>query len=222
MDAEFLKSIGLDDDSVIEKITAAAAENEKGLLSKRDELLGKLTKANDTLSQYSGIDVEQYRKDQERLKELAEKDMTVEERIEAAKKAAAAELQAKLEEAEGKLDQLTQAEKTRMRNESIFRAVGDKGDADLILDVIASKNLVSIIDKDGQSVLQVHNLKGDKELESVEKLIDEMKASEKYGRLFNPSGLSGGGARHSQKGGGGGQDSKLFGAARMRAARQAS
>jgi len=218
LDQDFLKSIGLDNDEVISKVVEKSMEDEKGLLLKRDELLGKVTSYKDRLSQYEGIDLDEYSKMKQRLKELADKDMTVEERLEAAKIEAAKEWESKYSDAAKQLEEMTSKERTRTRNEAVFRSVGDKGDADLILDVIAAKDLVSVVDKDGQHVLQVKNLAGDKELESIDKLIDEMKASEKYSRLFNSSGLSGGGSRNSS-GSAGGKDSGVFGAARMRAAR---
>ena len=113
---------------------------------------------------------------------------------------------------------MTQQESERFRNESIFRAVGDKGDADLILDVVAQRGLVKAeLDKDGNRMLKVTSLEG-KELESVEKLMDEMKASDKYSRLWNSSGLSGGGSRNSS-GNGNKDTSEVFGAAKIRAAR---
>lgn len=216
IDQEFLKSIGLDDESVISKIAERSAEDEKGLVNKRDELLGTVTKYKTELEQAESLRSE-YEQLQAKLKEREKEHMTEEERVEAAKAEAAKEWEGKYSETTERLHQMEAKERERLRNESIFRSVGDKGDADLILDVVAQRNLVQAVDKDGEHVLQIVGLDG-KEVESVDKLIEQMKASEKYSRLFNSSGLSGGGSRNSS-GKAGADATGLFGAAKMRAAR---
>jgi len=217
IDPDFLKSIGVEDDEVATKIAQKAQEDEKGLVQKRDELLDKLTKQKETLAQYEGVDLDEYSKLKQRVAEMEAEGMSIEERIEKAKQEAAKEWEDKYSQTKNQLDELTEREKSRFRNEAVFRAVGDKGDAELILDVIAQRNLVETLDKDGETVLQVKSLDG-KELESIDKLIEEMKASDRYSRLFNSSGLSGSGARPSGSGSGS-QDDGLFGAKRMAAAR---
>lgn len=217
IDQEFLKSIGLDDESVISKIAEKSVEDEKGLLSKRDELLGTVNKYKTELEQAAALKTE-YEQLQKKLKERENESLTEEERIKRAREEASQEWEGKYSEAAQKLEQLTMKERERVRNEAIFRAVGDKGDGELILDVVAQRGLVSVeLDSEGNNVLKVKSLDG-KELESIDKLMEEMKANERYSRLWNSSGLSGGGSRNSS-GKTGQTDPKLFGAAKMRAAR---
>lgn len=217
IDQDFLKSIGLDDESVISKIAEKSMEDEKGLLSKRDELLGTVNKYKTELEQAEALKSE-YEQLKQKLKERENESLTEEERLQKAREEAAQEWESKYSDAAQKLEQLTMKERERVRNEAIFRAVGDKGDAELILDVIAQRGLVTVdVDSNGENVLQIKSLDG-KELESIDKLMEEMKASERYSRLWNSSGLSGGGSRNSS-GKAGEVDSKLFGAAKIRAAR---
>jgi hypothetical protein len=217
IDQEYLKSIGLDDESLAAKVIEAAQESEKGLLSKRDELLELTTKQKSELEKYQSLGAE-YEQMKKKIQEQEREKLTEEERIALIKEETAKEWEAKYSEAAQKIEQMTQQESERFRNESVFRAVGDKGDSELILDVIAQRGLVKAeLDKEGNRVLKVTSLEG-KELESVDKLIDEMKANDRYSRLFNSSGLSGGGSRNSS--GKGSQDTNgLFGAAKIRAAR---
>jgi alanyl-tRNA synthetase len=218
MDKEYLKSIGLDDDSLAEKVQQAWTENVGGLEKKRDELLGTVNKYKSEMEQYQAMQSE-YEQLKKRLEEQEKEKMTEEERVELAKQEAAKEWQEKYSEAEKQLQSFAEKERQRVRNESVFRSVGDKGDAELILDVIAQRNLVETLDKDGEYVLKVRSLDGQKELESVDQLVEEMKSSDKYGRLFNSSGLSGGGSKNSANGGAA-NNQGLFGAQKIRAARE--
>lgn len=217
IDQEYLKSIGLDDDSLAQKVIEAAQESEKGLISKRDELLGTVNKYKSELEQSESLKAE-YEQLKKKLEERENESLTEEERLQKAIQEKEQEWEGKYSEAAQELERLKQKEQERVRNEAIFRAVGDKGDAELILDVVAQRGLVSTeLDKEGNHVLKVKSLEGE-ELESVDKLMEEMKSSERYSRLWNSSGLSGGGSRNST-GQGAGQDTNLFGAAKIRAAR---
>jgi hypothetical protein len=218
IDSEFLKSIGLSDEAVTTKLMEKIHESEKGLLSKRDELLELTTSQKRELEKYQSLGAE-HEQMKKRIQEQEREKLTEEERIQLAREEAAKEWESKLSEVNQKLEELSGKERERIRNEAVFRSVGDKGDADLILDVVSSRGLVKVgVDKDGKNVLKIISLDG-KELDSIDKLMDQMKASEKYQRLWNSSGLSGGGSMNSSSKG-----SKdlpgLFGAAKMRAARQ--
>lgn len=217
IDQEFLKSIGLDDESVISKIAEAAEESERGLVKNRDALRTEKEALQLELEKAASLKSE-YEQIKQKLKDRENESLTEEERLQKAREEAAQEWESKYSEASQKLEQLTMKERERVRNEAIFRAVGDKGDGELILDVIAQRGLVTVdVDSNGENVLQIKSLDG-KELESIDRLMEEMKASERYSRLWNSSGLSGGGSRNSS-GKGGEVDSKLFGAAKIRAAR---
>lgn len=213
MDEEYLKSIGITDAEISSKIIAAHKEHEAGLVTKRDELLGLTAKQKADLDKIE----KEFKETKKQLADKAAESLTAEEKIELARKEAAEEWQAKYSEAETKLKEFDAKERQRMISEGVFRSVGDKGDADVILDVISQKKLVDTVDKEGKYSLKVLSLDGKTELESVDKLIELMKASEKYGRLFNSSGLSGGGSRNSAVKTG--IDKGLFGAAKIRAAR---
>lgn len=217
VDQDFLKSIGLDDDSVISKIAEKSAEEERGLLAKRDELLGKVTSYKERLSQYDGVDLDEYSKLKKRLAEIDEKNLMDKGQFDELLTKKEQEWMDKYQSLEGNHSQLLEEIKTKERDTAILAAVGDKGDGETILDIVKARGLVEVVDKDGQRMLKVVGIDG-KELESVGDLIKEMEASDKYKRLFNASGLSGGGAHNSKAGTT--SDPKLFGAARMRAARQ--
>lgn len=220
MDIEDLKALGLEDEDLASKVSQAVKEHESGLVSKKDELLNLTTKQKQDLEKYQAMEQE-YQTIKEKLKEQEKEQMTEQERIEAAKQEAAKEWEEKYSDAEKRLQELTNKERKRERNEAVFRAVGDKGDAELVLDVVAQRGLIEVVDKDDGYGVKVYSLDGKKELESVDKLIEEMKASDRYGRLFNSSGLSGGGSRNSGPQGAPNTDN-VFGAQRMRAAREKS
>lgn len=217
VDSEYLKSIGLDDESVISKIAEKSAEEERGLVAKRDELLGKVTSYKERLTQYDGVDIDEYAKLKKRMAELDEKNLMDKGQFDELLSKKEQEWQDKYGDLEGSYGQLLEQVKTKERDTAILSAVGDKGDGDTILDIVKSRGLVKAIDKDGELVLQVTGIDG-KELESVGDLIKEMEASDKYKRLFNASGLSGSGAHTSTTTAT--NDPKVFGAARMRAARE--
>jgi hypothetical protein len=217
IDSEFLKSIGLEDEAVTTKLLEKVQESERGLLSKRDELLELTTAQKKELEKYQSLGAE-YEQMKKRIQEQEREKLTEEERIALIKEETAKEWEGKYSEATKKLEEMSMKERERVRNESVFRSVGDKGDAELILAVVEQRGLVKTdVDKDGNHVLKITSLEG-KELDSIDKLMDEMKASDKYSRLWNSSGLSGGGSRNSA-GKAVGDTSKLFGAAKIRAAR---
>lgn len=219
MDVDFLKSIGLDDESVAQKILEKHKEEETGLVNKRDELLGKMSSMKEQLAQYDGVDLDEYSKLRAKMKELDEKNLMDKGEFDTLLSQKQQEWENQLNERDDKYNTLAQQYREELEDKAVLTAVGDKGDGDLILDVIKRRGLVQAVDKDGKFVLQVKNLDGDKELDSISALIDEMKGNEKYQRLFNSSGLSGGGARQSGSTSTQGND-KLFGAQRMAAARQ--
>lgn len=218
IDQEFLKSIGLDNDDIMQKIAAKSVEDETGLLNKRDELLGKVTDYKSKLNAFDGVDVDQYRTMLERLKGIDEKNLIDKGEFDKL-------IQLKTDEADSKYGELTEKYaslsdkfKKKIEGEAVLLAVGDKGDGELILGAIKQNGYLQTVDTDAGIVLKITSLDGKKELESIDDLISEMSKSTKFARLFNASGLSGGGARQNHDGKT--EEGSVFGASRMAAARQ--
>jgi len=210
VDTEFLKSIGLDDESVQEKLISHINEGEAGLVSKRDELLEKLNGRNTELTaiqeRYNGIDPDAYKTMAEKLEALESKDLTADERLEKEREKIKKEYQLKLDELSderatlaSELDKERTTARTEKENAMIMSAVGNTGDGDLILDVIRMKGLSESVESDGKWSMKFHSIDKSKEHDNIDALLAEMKASDKYRRLFNSSGLSGGDARQSRK-----------------------
>lgn len=223
VDVEYLKSLGIDDEKIA-SISGHVDDGEKGLIAKRDELLGKVTKYGEEIKRFDGVDPDKYRDYEKQINEYKTKNMSAEERIDAERKRIAAEFTQQLEserqareQAESKLSEVEKANIKSAEDASVLAAVGDTGAGGLILDVIRMRGLVETV----EGKLTVKTLDKSKEHKNIDALLCEMKASSEFARLFNSSGLSGGGAKGGRSTGDKGGDNQLFGAARMRAARLA-
>ena len=219
IDQEFLKSIGLDDDAIVSKLVAKSAEDEAGLVNKRDELLGKVTSYKDQLRQFEGVDVSEYAKLKAKMAEFDEKNMMDKGEFDQLLKKKEEEWSGKYMSLGDKYASLRNTHLEEIEDKAILTAVGDKGDGETILDVIKRRGWIKSVDTDSGIVLNIKSMDGTTELKSVSELIEQMSKSDKYARLFNSSGLSGADARQSGKGASV-EVSKLFGAKKIAAARE--
>jgi len=224
IDTEFLKSIGIDDEEIAAKLVSKTAEDEQGLVSKRDELLDKVTKYKAQLSGYEGVDVDEYKELKRKLAELDEKDLMNKGDFETIKQRLIDEYEAKLAKREENENGL----KTQLENYLVGDEIGKainaaKGNAKLLTPLI--KQRLNVVDDNGKLSIKVLdddgktpsiNSKGDPM--TIAELVESMKADESYAAAFDSSGLSGGGVKPGHNQGGEGDD-KLFGSSRMAAAR---
>ena len=224
IDTEFLKSIGVDDESIAEKLISKTVEDEQGLVSKRDELLGKVTKYKEDLSKYEGVDLDEYSKLKKRMSEIEEKNLIDGGEFEQVKQKMLEQFEAEKNEiVEGKTKLMGQLE-GMMVDSAIISAINEaNGNAKLLTPLM--KQRVQAVDKDGEIAVKVFDKEGKPAVNgkgeplTINDLIDELKSDDDYAGAFNASGLSGGGARRAN-GSPSGDDSKLFGASRMAAARK--
>ena len=224
LDSEFLKSIGLDDEGLAEKLIARSTEDEQGLVKKRDELLGKVTDYKGRLDQFDGIDVEEYKTALQKLKEYDEKHLMDKGDFEPIRQ----KLLEQIEEAKTSAEKEKGALRSQLENMMIdseaAKSISEAGGSlKLLMPIVKSR--IDIIDNDGKLVLQIKSEDGTPALDNngesltLSGLMEEIKADESLSGAFASSGLSGGGARQSVKGGGSEDDKEVFGSARMRQAR---
>lgn len=224
MDIDFLKSIGLDDESLAQKVLEKHKEEETGLLSKRDELLGKVTKYKEDLSKYEGVDLDEYVRLKKKMEELNEKDLIDKGDFEAIKK----KMLDQFEQEKGGLLEQTNTLKSQLESMMVdseaAKAIAELGgNHKLLMPLI--KQRISVVDKDGKIVVQVKAEDGTPAVDgkgnpiSITDLVRQMKEDENYAGAFVSSIKSGGGARPTQTTANNGNDT-LFGAARIRAARE--
>lgn len=223
LDADFLKSIGLDDEAIAEKLIAKTTEDETGLVNKRDELLGKVTDYKGQLSRFEGVDPDEYRTALQKLKEYDEKHLMEKGDFEPIRQKLLDQIEETKNAAETEKGQLRSQLEGMMVDSQAAQAISEAGgNLKLLMPII--KNRVAIVDDGGKLVLQIKSEDGKPALNSkaepmsLSELMEEIKADESFSGAFASSGLSGGGARPSHSGTNPDQ-SKVFGAARMRAAR---
>jgi hypothetical protein len=206
--------IDLNAPEVKELIEAAAKkladEQSVGLKANRDEILAEKKRLEKKLRDLDGVDPEEFRA----LKAAAE---------EAEKKKAAAEGNWKQLEQQlidrhtkelGKRDvrekALTAALEEELIDAAATRALAsEKGAVDLLLPHVAAQ--MAVVEEDGRFVAVVVDDNGTPRLSengkagsrmTVNELVQEMKANERFGRAFEGTGASGSGAAKSEAGGG--------------------
>lgn len=223
MDIEFLKSIGLDDESLAQKVLEKHQEEETGLVNKRDELLGKMSSMKDQLSKYDGVDLDEYVQLKKKMEELSQKELEEKGDFEAIRK----KMLDQFEQEKGGLTEQNNTLKSQLESMMVdseaSKAIAEAGgNLKLLMPLI--KQRISVVDKDGQVVVQVKAEDGTPAVDgkgnpiSITDLVNLMKEDEAYAGAFASSVKSGGGARPSQSSGND-DDKSLFGASRMAAAR---
>jgi hypothetical protein len=226
MDIDFLKSIGVDDESLAGKILDQQKTEEGGLVSKRDELLGKVSDYKTRLSGFDGIDADEYREMKLKLDKINNADMLSRGDYDALVKKLTDNFTEKETGLSGANDALKkQLEDILIEGESLKAITEHGGNAKLLTPVI--KNRIKAIDKDGELIVQVlgeDGLQGftkDNKPLTISDLIEGMKADEVYAGAFDASGLSGSGAKGSKtvvtE-----TDGKVFGSTRLARARNKS
>lgn len=225
IDQEFLKSIGLDDEALAEKLIAKSTDDEKGLVNKRDELLGKNTTYKDNLAKFDGLDPDKYREMLKQIETIDEKNMMDKGEFE--------KIRQKLVDANEDERKVSAQEKEKLRaqlenymiDSAAAKAISESdGNIKLLMPII--KGRVDIIDNDGTLTVQIKSDSGEPATDKEGKpltmtgLLEEIKADESYSGAFASSGLSGGGAKPSIKGSAPSDDGKVInGAAKMASAR---
>ena len=228
IDQEFLKSIGLDSDELMQKIADKSAEDEAGLVSKRDELLGKVTGYRDQLTAFDGIDPVEYRTAMEKLKEFDEKDLMNKGEFDTLRQRLIDDYEGKIDGKDGQITKLVSQLEGMLLDSQAAQAINDAGgNAKLLMPLIKARS--AVVDNEGSMVVQIMGEDGKEAKDakgdplSFAGLLETMKADNAFSGAFNSSGLSGGGAPPSggQGQGGSGNDG-AFGASRMAAARKSS
>ena len=224
LDSEFLKSIGLEDESQAEKLIARSTEDEQGLVNKRDELLGKVTDYKGRLAQFDGVDVEEYKTALQKLKEYDEKHLMDKGDFEPIRQKLLDQIEeGKVNSEKEKGALRSQLENMMIDSEAAKSISEDGGSLKLLMPIVKSR--IDIIDNDGKLILQIKSEDGTPALDdkgeplTLPGLMEELRADESLSGAWPSSGLSGAGARRSVKGGGSEDDKKVFGSARMAQAR---
>lgn len=228
IDQEFLKSIGLDSDDIMQKIATRSTEDEAGLVAKRDELLGKVTGYRDQLTAFDGIDPVEYRTAMEKLKEFDEKDLMNKGEFDTLRQRLIDDYEGKIDGKDGQITKLVSQLEGMLLDSQAAQAINDAGgNAKLLMPIIKARS--TVVDNEGSMVVQIMGEDGKEAKDakgdplSFAGLLETMKADNAFSGAFNSSGLSGGGAPPSggQGQGGSGNDG-AFGASRMAAARKSS
>jgi len=222
--AEFLKSIGLDDESLAEKLIARSAEDESGLVSKRDELLGKVTGYKDQLKGFEGVDATKYHEMLKQVDAIAEAEALKNGDFEKIRLKMLEDFEKKEGVSSDTITKLMGQIESLMVDSEVAKAIADaKGNSKLLMPLL--KQRIKVVDKDGQMVVKVIEDNGDPSVNdkgeplSILALVENFKKDENFAGAFDSSGLSGAGGKGSPGGGGSDDDNKTFGASRMAAAR---
>jgi len=224
INAEFLKSIGIEDEDIAGKLIARSTEDETGLINKRDELLGKVTTYKDQLKGFEGVDATKYHDMLKQVDAIAE--------AEALKNGDFEKIRLKMLEDFKKKEGVSSATITKLMDQleskivdsDLIAAIAEaKGNVKLLTPVL--KPFIKVVDKEGQMVVKVIEENGDSSVNdkgeplSISDLVKKFSLDENYAGAFDSSGLSGGGGKGSPGSGGSDDDNKIFGASRMAAAR---
>jgi hypothetical protein len=196
VDIEFLKSIGVDDESVATKLLEKVEADVQGLKSKNSELLGKYNDKKAELSSYEGVDPEAHWAYKKKLDALDDQNLMDKGEFDQILKKKEEEWVGRNRDLEEKYSDLNNRYVRESENRAILGAVGDQGDGELIMDVIRQRGLVATVDSDNGSMLKVKGIDG-QALENIDALLEQMKKSDKYSRLFNSTQKGGGGAKGS-------------------------
>lgn len=225
LNQEFLESIGLSDKDLAEKLIAKSTEDELGLVNKRDELLEKTVNYKTQLEKFEGVDVEEYRTALQKLKEYDEKHLMDKGDFEPIRQQLLDQIEETKKKGESENGVLRGQLEKRIIDSEAATAIGKEG-ASIKMLMPLIKERATIVDVDGNLVLQIKTEDGKPALNdkgeplSMLELMEEFKADPELAGAFPSSGLSGGGARPNHSGTKP-EDSKVFGAAKMRAARAA-
>lgn len=224
LDQEFLKSIGIDDESIAEKLVAKSVEDETGLINKRDELLGKVTGYKEKLQNFEGVDVEEYRALKEKMDQISEAEAIKNGEFDKVREKMLDEFQKKENGWQERNKTLMTQLESMMVDSEVAKAIAEaKGNTALLMPLL--KQRIKVVDKDGQLVVKVTEENGDPAVNdkgeplTISALVDSFKANETYAGAFDSSGLSGGGIIPGAPGSGAIDDDKLFGSSRISAAR---
>lgn len=223
MDADFLKSIGIDADDIAQKIIEKQQEEESGLISKRDELLGKVNKYKDDLARFDGVDPAKYKEALAKLEEIGDAESMKNGDIEAIRQKLLDQFAEKEKTYQDQASALrSQLENILIEGEAVKAISEHGGNSKLLLPLI--KQRIKAVDKDGKLMVEVFGEDGVQAIDndgkplSIGGLVESMKVDETFAGAFASSGLSGGGSQGS-KTATATDDSGLFGASRMAAAR---
>ena len=228
IDTEFLKSIGIEDEDLAGKLIAKSTEDESGLVSKRDELLGKVTGYKDQLKTFDGVDAGKYHDMLKQIEAIAEADDLKNGDFEKVRAKMLEEFAKKEDVSTAKIAKLLEQLESKMVDSEISKAIAEsKGNSKLLMPILRQR--IKVVDKDGELVVKVTEENGDPAVNdkgesiSIMALVESLKSDEAFAGAFDASGLSGGGAK--PPGGnppGDAGDDKLFGASRMANARKKS
>jgi len=223
--AEFLKSIGIDDEEMSNKLIKHSTDDEAGLVNKRDELLGKITTYKSKLEGFDGVDAEKYREMVTKLEAIAEAEDLKNGDFEKIRLKMLEDFEKKEGVSSATITKLMGKIESLMIDSEVVKAIADaKGNSDLLMPLL--KQRIKVVDKDGEMVVKVNEINGDPAVNdkgeplSIINLVEKFKSDEKFAGAFDSSGLSGGGGSNNDGTGSGGNDDKVFGAKRMAQARQ--
>lgn len=220
---EFLKSIGLDDETLAEKLIAKSTEDETGLVNKRDELLGKVTTYKDQLKGFEGVDAIKYHDMLKKLDAISEAEDLKNGDFEKIRLKMLEDFEKKEGVSSDTITKLMGQIESLMVDSEVAKAIAEaKGNSKLLMPLL--KQRIKVVDKDGSMVVKVTEDNGDPSVNdkgeplSITALVESFKKDENFAGAFDSSGLSGGGGKPSGSGGGS-DDDTVFGASRMAAAR---
>lgn len=226
IDTEFLKSIGIDDESVAEKLINKSVEDETGLVNKRDELLGKVTGYKDKLQAFDGVDAAKYHDMLKQIDAIAEADDIKNGDFEKVRAKMLDEFAKKEDVSSATITKLMGQLEGMMVDSEVAKAIATaKGNSALLMPLL--KQRIKVVDKDGELVVKVTEENGDPAVNdkgeplTISALVESFKTNENYAGAFDSSGLSGGGLKPGTTETTTGDD-KLFGASRMANARKKS
>lgn len=190
MDIEAIKSIGITDEAIAQKLVEKFNESVAGLKAKQDEILSE---KKSLAEKYKDIDVEEYRK----LKKSGANDKTLAEKVESMQKMLE-ERDRAIKERDEKNMRIyvdAQIDKVLADNDGIPRALRRELQA-----------RVQGVDKDGVIELNIKDDSGKIRLNdkggafTLNDLIAEMKSSDDWAFGFKASGNTGGGAANTSRG----------------------
>ena len=157
---EFLKSIGLDDESLTEKLISKSTEDESGLVSKRDELLGKVTTYKDRLKGFEGVDATKYREMLTQIEAIAEAEDLKNGDFEKIRLRMLEDFEKKEGVSSATITKLMGQIESLMVDSEVVKAIADaKGNSKLLMPLL--KQRIKVVDKDGQMVVKVIEDNGD-------------------------------------------------------------
>ena len=225
IDTEFLKSIGIEDEDLAGKLIAKSTEDESGLVSKRDELLGKVTGYKDQLKGFEGVDAGKYHDMLKQIEAIAEADDLKNGDFEKVRAKMLEEFAKKEDASASTITKLMGQLEGLMVDSEVAQAIAEsKGTSKLLMPIL--KQRIKVVDNDGKLVVKVTEENGDPSVNdkgepiTIAALVESLKSDEAFAGAFDASGLSGGGAK--PPGGnppGDAGDNKVFGSSRMAAAR---